>query len=358
MAKKIHVGNHVIGENEPCYVIAEAGVNHNGDPDLAKSLIDGAVQSGADAIKFQTFKTELVVTHRAEKASYQKISTGCDGSQYELIRKLELSYDVFLELKRYTERKKIEFLSTPFDVESVDFLDEIGVSAFKIPSGEINNFALLKYISQKHKPIILSTGMSTLGEVEHAIRVIAGEGNTDIVLLHCVTNYPANMEDVNLRAIDTMRHAFGYPVGYSDHTLGIIISIAAVSRGACVIEKHFTLDKNLPGPDHKASLEPGELKMMIRAIRDVEVALGTGIKTPSPSEIENKKTIRRSIVAARDIPKNTIITSNYVTTKRPGTGISPGFLSTIIGSRTTRKIKKDEILTWNDVILNPEYEEQ
>jgi N,N'-diacetyllegionaminate synthase len=357
MAKKIYIGNHAVGENEPCYVIAEAGVNHNGDPDLAKLLIDAAVQSGADAIKFQTFKTESVVTHLAEKAPYQKIATGCNESQYELIRKLELSYDVFLELKRYTERKKIEFLSTPFDVESVDFLDEIGVSSFKIPSGEINNYALLKYISQKHKTIILSTGMSTLGEVEQAIRVIAGEGNTDIILLHCVTNYPANMEDVNLRAMDTMHHAFGYPVGYSDHTLGIVIPIAAVSRGACVIEKHFTLDKDLPGPDHKASLEPRELKRMIIAIREVEVALGSGIKTPSLSEIENKKTIRRSIVAAKDIQKNAIITSDSLTTKRPGTGITPDFLSMIIGSHTTRKIKKDEILTWNDVVRIDRIEE-
>jgi N-acetylneuraminate synthase/N,N'-diacetyllegionaminate synthase len=350
MAKKIHVGNHLIGENEPCYIIAEAGVNHNGDTDLAKSLIDVAVKSGADAIKFQTFKTESVVTLCAEKAAYQKKSTGCDESQYELIRKLELSYDVFLELKHYTEEKKIDFLSTPFDIESVDFLDEIGISAFKIPSGEINNFALLKYISKKHKPIILSTGMSTLGEVEQAIKVIIGEGNTEIILLHCVTNYPADVVDVNLRAMDTMRHAFGYPVGYSDHTLGIVIPIAAVSCGACILEKHFTLDKDLPGPDHKASLEPEELDIMIRSIREVEMAMGTGIKIPSLSEIENKKTIRRSIVAAKNIPKNTIITSDYVTSKRPGTGISPELLSTIIGTRTKRKIKRDEILTWNDVI--------
>jgi len=350
MTKKIHLGNHLIGDGEPCYIIAEAGVNHNGDPDRAKSLIDTAAKSGVDAIKFQTFKADSVVTQQAKKASYQKKTTGAKGSQYDLIRNLELSYDVFSELKRYTEKKGIDFLSTPFDIESVDFLDDIGITAFKIPSGEINNFTLLKKISKKHKPIILSTGMSTLGEVKKAIRIIFREGNNEIILLHCVTNYPASMEDVNLRAMDSMRHAFGFPVGYSDHTLGITIPVAAVSRGACVIEKHFTLDKTLPGPDHKASLEPDELNMMVQGIRDVESALGSGIKTPTPSEIENKKTIRRSIVAATEIPKNSVILPNLVTTKRPGTGISPDLLLEIIGSRTNRKIKKDTILSWSDII--------
>lgn len=349
MEKKIKIGNHLIGENEPCYIIAEAGVNHNGDPDLAKLLIDVAVQSGVDAIKFQTFKAASLVTQTAEKARYQKNLIDCDESQYELIRKFELDYDVFLELKKYAEEKKIDFLSTPFDFESVDFLDEIGVLAFKISSGEINNLTLLRYISQKQKPIILSTGMSTLNEVEQAIRVIVEEGNQNIVLLHCVTSYPANVQDVNLRAMDTLQHAFGCPVGYSDHTLGIVISLAAVSRGACIIEKHFTLDNKLLGPDHKASLEPAELKKMTQAIREVELALGSGIKIPSISELENKKTIRRSIIAAKNIQKNTIITPNHLTTKRPGTGISPDFLLKIIGTRTTRDIKKDEILTWNDV---------
>lgn len=357
MVKKIQVGNHVVGDGEPCYIIAEAGVNHNGDPERAKSLIDTAVESGADAIKFQTFKADSVVTRNAKKASYQKTTTGSKGSQYDLIHKLELSFDVFSELKRYSEQKKIDFLSTPFDLESVDFLDEIGVSAFKIPSGEINNVTLLKKISQKHKPIFLSTGMSTLGEVEQAVNVITKEGNTNIILLHCVTNYPAAVRDVNLRAMDTMHLAFGYPVGYSDHTLGITIPIAAVSRGACLIEKHFTLDKTLLGPDHKASLEPAELTLMVEAIRDVEASLGSGIKAPTPAEIENKKVIRRSIVTTTDIPLHSIITSDQVTTKRPGTGISPEYLPMIIGSITARKIKKDTILSWTDMICVDKYGE-
>lgn len=339
-----------IGPGYPCFIIAEAGVNHNGDISLAKRLIDAASDAGADAVKFQIFKAENVVTADAEKADYQKRSESPSATQYEMLKKLELAPTEFRILSEYAKKRGLVFLVTPFDAESVDFLDEIGISAFKIPSGEINNISFLKYIAKKHKPIILSTGMSTLGEVEHAVRAIEEEGNADIILLHCVTNYPADAEDVNLRAIDTLYHAFGFPAGYSDHTLGIVIPIAAVSRGACILEKHFTLNKNLPGPDHKASLEPVELKRMIAGIREVETAMGTGIKAPTRSEIENIKTIRRSVVAAKDIPKNTIISSGHVTTKRPGTGISPDLISTIIGTRTKRNIKKDEMLTWDDVI--------
>jgi len=339
-----------LGSSYPCFIIAEAGVNHNGDVSLAKRLIDEASNSGADAVKFQIFNAGNIVTINAEKAGYQKKSESQSSTQYEMLKKLELTNKEFRILSDYAKEKGLVFLATPFDVESIDFLDEIGVSAFKISSGEINNNTLLKYVAHKQKPIILSTGMSTLCDVENALRVIEGEGNLDIILLHCVSDYPAEVKDVNLRAMDTLRHAFGYLVGYSDHSIGITIPIAAVSLGACIIEKHFTLDKNLPGPDHKASLEPDELKMMIKGIREIEIAMGTGIKKPSQSEIENKKAIRRSIVAAKDIPEHTIITSELVTTKRPGTGISAENLPMVIGTRTRRHIKKDEILAWTDVI--------
>jgi len=265
---KTKIGDKLIGEEEPCFIIAEAGVNHNGSIELAKKLIDAAKDAGADAVKFQTFKTENVVVKDAQKAEYQKETTG-EGSQYEMIKKLELTEEDFRELADYAKEKDIMFLSSPFDKESVDLLNELDVPAFKVGSGEITNLPLLRYIAKKEKPIILSTGMSTLGEIEEALDVIRSEGVEDIILLHCVSNYPARIEDVNLRALGTLKQAFKLPVGFSDHTLGITAPIAAVALGACVIEKHFTLDRNLPGPDHKASLEPEELKEMAKAIREV-----------------------------------------------------------------------------------------
>ena len=265
---KLKIGDKLIGEEEPCFIIAEAGVNHNGSVELAKKLIDAAKDAGADAVKFQTFKAESVVVKDAQKAEYQKETTG-EGSQYEMIKKLELTEEDFRELADYAKEKDIMFLSSPFDKESVDLLNELDVPAFKVGSGEITNLPLLRYIAKKEKPIILSTGMSTLGEIEEALDVIRSEGVEDIILLHCVSNYPARIEDVNLRALGTLKQAFKLPVGFSDHTLGITAPIAAVALGACVIEKHFTLDRNLPGPDHKASLEPEELKEMAKAIREV-----------------------------------------------------------------------------------------
>ena len=287
--KKIKAGDRYIGEDEPCFIIAEAGVNHNGDINLARKLIDVAVEAGADAVKFQTFKAEEVVTKGAEKADYQKKTTGLKESQFEMLKRLELTGRDFEELFAYAQRKDIIFLSSPFDKGSVDLLDRLGVPAFKVGSGEITNFPLLKHIARKKKPIILSTGMSTLGEVEEALEVIRKDGATDIILLHCVSSYPAKMEDMNLKVIETLRHAFKLPVGLSDHSIGIAIPVAAVSLGACVIEKHFTLDKNLPGPDHRASLEQDELKQMVKAIRDVEKAMGDGVKRPTKEEEENKK---------------------------------------------------------------------
>jgi len=341
---KIRIEDKLIGEEEPCFIIAEAGVNHNGSVELAKKLIDAAKDAGADAVKFQTFKTENVVVKDAQKAEYQKETTG-EGSQYEMIKKLELTEEDFRELADYAEKKDIMFLSSPFDKESVDLLYELDVPAFKVGSGEITNFPLLRYIAKKEKPIILSTGMSTLGEIEEALDVIRSEGVEDIILLHCVSNYPARIEDVNLRAMGTLKQAFKLPVGFSDHTLGITAPIAAVALGACVIEKHFTLDRNLPGPDHKASLEPDELKEMVKAIREVEKALGNGIKKPTKEEEKIKKVARRSIVAKVDISKGAIITEDMLDVKRPGTGIEPKYLKFIIGRKTKEDIKKDEIIS-------------
>ena len=340
---KIRIEDKLIGEEEPCFIIAEAGVNHNGSVELAKKLIDAAKDAGADAVKFQTFKAESVVVKDAQKAEYQKETTG-EGSQYEMIKKLELAEEDFRELADYAEKKDIMFLSSPFDKESVDLLYELDVPAFKVGSGEITNFSLLRYIAKKGMPIILSTGMSILGEVEEALDVIRSEGVEDIILLHCVSNYPARIEDVNLRAMGTLKQAFKLPVGFSDHTLGITAPIAAVALGACVIEKHFTLDRNLPGPDHKASLEPDELKEMVKAIREVEKALGNGIKKPTKEEEEVKKVARKSIVAKVDISKDEIITEDMLDVKRPGTGIEPKYLKFIIGRKAKEDIKKDDVI--------------
>lgn len=349
MHQQIKIKENIIGPQNPCFIIAEAGVNHNGDIALAKKLIDAAVKAGADAVKFQTFKAENIVTPTAEKAEYQKMTTGTSESQYEMIKKLELSDADFWDLSEYAKNTGILFLSTPFDEESVDLLDEIGVPAFKIPSGEITNFPLLKKIAHKSKPIILSTGMATLGEVEESVNYLKKYGAEEIILLHCTTSYPAPMKSVNLRVMETLRYAFQVPVGYSDHTEGITVPIAAVAMGACVIEKHFTLDRTLPGPDHKASLEPQELTMMVKAIRDVEHALGNGIKCPNEEEKVIKQVARRSIVAKREITEGDILTEEDLAIKRPGTGISPKYFQEILGKYTRINIVKDQILNWSDL---------
>jgi len=263
----IKIANRYVSFNKPCFIIAEAGVNHNGRLDLAFKLVDAAVASGTNAVKFQTFKAESLVVHNAVKAEYQQLSTGDNESQLEMIRRLELTYEEFDKIKAYCRKKKIVFLSTPFDRDSADFLDDLGVSAFKISSGEITNYPLLQHIASKGKPIILSTGMSYLGEVEKALEMIYKCNNRKIILLHCVSNYPAAPMDVNLRAMKTMSEAFRVPVGYSDHTLGIEVSLAAVALGACVLEKHLTLDRKLIGPDHEASLEPNELRSLVKGVR-------------------------------------------------------------------------------------------
>lgn len=346
----IRISNQAVGEGQPCFIIAEAGVNHNGDVNLARKLIDVAKEAGADAVKFQTFKAEEVVTKSAPKAPYQKKSTGVSESQFEMLKKLELSPKHFEDLFDYARKQEMMFLSSAFDKGSIDLLAEMGVPAFKVASGEITNFSLLKHIAGKQKPIILSTGMAVLGEIEEALKVIREEDVDEIILLHCVSAYPAKTEDMNLKAMATLRYAFGLPVGLSDHTVGITIPIAAVALGACVIEKHFTLDKKLPGPDHRASLAPKELKQMVAAIRDVERAMGNGIKWLTAEEGKNKKAVRRSLVARADIPKGAVITGEMLAIKRPGTGLEPKFLNLVVGRKAKGNIKSGEVINLSKVL--------
>lgn len=326
------------------FIIAEAGVNHNGNMEMAKQLVVEAQRAGADAVKFQTFKAELVMSRYAEKAEYQKAATGQDESQIDMVRKFQLPFEAFSELKSLCEEVGIQFLSTPFDLESVDFLAGMSLEYMKIPSGEITNLPYLTKIGKLGCSVILSTGMSTLPEIGAAIDILQKNGAPKIILLHCNTEYPTPYADVNLRAMHTMQETFGVPVGYSDHTLGIEVPVAAVAMGACVIEKHFTLDKTLEGPDHKASLEPHELAAMVRAIRNVEAALGSGEKVPSPSEIKNMAIARKSIVAAEDIKKGEVFTERNLTIKRPGNGISPMRLHEVIGKTAGRDYKEDELI--------------
>lgn len=343
--KKIRIGDRLLGESEPTFIVAEIGVNHNGSVNRARKLIDAAKSTGADAVKFQAYKTERIVTKYAEKAKYQKETTDLKKSQYDMLKKLELKDADFVELHRYAKKRSIIFLSSAFDEESVDLLAGLDVSAFKVPSGETTNFPLLRHIAEKKKPIILSTGLSTLDEIGEAIRVMEEKGVEDIVLLHCVTSYPAKAEDVNLRVMDFLKRSFGCPVGFSDHTLGISIPIAATALGAVLIEKHFTLDKKMSGPDHRASLEPDEFKQMVTAIRDVEKAMGDGIKRLTKGEEQIKKAARRSVVARVKIQKGTVIRENMLDLKRPGTGLEPKDLSKILGKKAKKDILADELIT-------------
>lgn len=328
------------------FIIAEAGVNHNGSLDLAKKLIDVAVEAGADAVKFQTFKAEKLVSKKAQKAEYQKQTTDAAESQYDMIKKLELDEPAHRELIRYCGEKKIRFLSTPFDHESIELLDAQGMEIFKIPSGEITNLPYLRHIGGLGKEVILSTGMADLGEIEDALDLLVSSGTPKekITILHATTEYPCPMDEVNLRAMGTIASAFGVRTGYSDHTRGIEVPIAAVAMGASVIEKHFTLDRTMEGPDHKASLEPDELCAMVAAIRNIEKALGEGIKKPSPSEAKNMAVARKSIVAARPIRAGEVFTSENIAIKRPGTGISPMRYDEIVGERAARDYEEDEPL--------------
>lgn len=322
-------------------IIAEAGVNHNGSLELAKKLVDAADEAGANYVKFQSFKSSKLVSKHAPKAEYQKKYTDKNESQFEMIKKLELSDEDHKELVSYCDSKEIGFLSSPFDVESIGFLNALGVDFFKIPSGEITNYPYLKELAKFDKKIILSTGMSNLAEIGDALAILKGK---EVIVLHCNTEYPTPMKDVNLTAMLSIKDHFKVAVGYSDHTLGIEVPIAAVAMGAKVIEKHFTLDKTALGPDHKASLDPEELKKMVVAIRNIEQSLGDGNKKASSSELKNIPIARKSIVAKESINKGSVFTEDNITTKRPGTGINPMKWNEIIGQKASRKFEEDELI--------------
>ncbi len=332
-----------IGGRNPCFIVAEAGVNHNGSLEMALKLVDIAKSAGADAVKFQTFKAEKLVSPEARMADYQTKNTGKTESQFEMLKGLELSEENHRKIFKYCQRKKIMFISSPFDEDSADFLDKLGVKMFKLGSGEITNIPFLLHIAKKKKPMIISTGMANLDEIKTAVTSIE-RINPAVVILHCTTSYPANFSDLNLNAITTLKREFDIPVGYSDHSEGIESSIAAIALGASVIEKHFTLDKNLPGPDHRASSEPEELGKMVICIRNIEKALGNGVKNPSKGEQVIMRCVRKSIFAKVNIAKGTVITEKMLEFKRPGTGISPSEIRKILGKKATNTIISGNML--------------
>lgn len=327
-------------------IIAEAGVNHNGDMALAKQLIDVAAEAGADLVKFQTFKADRLATRTAKKADYQNESTDIKESQYEMLERLELTLDMHKELIAHCAMRNIRFFSTGFDVESLDMLASLGLDSFKVPSGEITNLPYLRHVGLISKSVILSTGMANMGEIEAAIEVLeqAGVVRTNITVLHCTTEYPTPMREVNLRAMQSIQKAFGVAVGYSDHTVGIEVAIAAVAMGASVIEKHFTIDRNLAGPDHKASLEPNELKSMVTSIRNIEFALGDGVKRITPSEAKNKPIARKSLVAKCAISRGDVFTAENLAVKRPGSGVSPMRWDEVIGRIASSDYSADDLI--------------
>lgn len=338
-AQEFALGERSIGPRQGVYVIAEAGVNHNGDVALAHRLIDVAVEAGADAVKFQTFQTDRLAARQAPKAAYQRETTDATESQADMLRRLELSHEAHVELRDYCRRRGVTFLSTPFDEESADFLYGLGVPGYKISSGDLTNIPFLQYVARKGRPMLISTGMATLGEVEDAVRAIEAEGLNDLAVLQCVSNYPAEPDDVNLRAMATLAQAFRKPVGYSDHTLGIDVALAAVALGACIVEKHFTLDKGMAGPDHRASLEPDELKAMISGIRRVERSLGDGVKRPRPSEAAVALVARKSLYWAQDMEKGGAVKRDDFIALRPASGLLPCRLKELLGRRLRRAVK-------------------
>ena len=344
MGSSFQAGKHIIGGENRCFIIAEAGINHNGSLEQAKALIDAAVEAGADAVKFQTFRAKNLVTPTAPMAEYQKANLGSGNTQFEMLEKLELQVADHKTLIAYCESRNITFLSTPFSIESAELLAELDLPAFKVPSGEITNTPFLRHVASKKIPMIISTGMSNLAEVERAVSVVREVGMEDFVLLHCVSNYPASVASTNLRAMETLATAFRCPVGYSDHTLGITVPIAAVAMGAKVIEKHFTLSRDLEGPDHKASLEPSELKAMVQAIRDVEAALGDGIKRPQAEELNTAAVARKSIVATRRIPESKLIEEGDLQLLRPGTGLNADQIPLVLGRTACRTIEAGEMI--------------
>lgn len=330
-------------------MIGEIGVNHNGDLALAKAMIDVAVKAGADAVKFQTFAAERLVTRTARKADYQSRNHQVDESQFDMLKKLELSEDDLRACKTYCDEHGIVFLSTPFDEQAADLLQSVGIQGFKISSGDLTNLPLLRHIAAKGLPMIISTGMATMGEIEDAVIAIRDAGDPSLAILHCVSDYPAKASEANLAAMDTIGQAFNKVVGWSDHTLGDAISVAAVARGARIIEKHFTLDVAMEGPDHKASLNPDEFTELLTKIRLVEQAIGDGVKRPQPSEIPTAEVARRSIVAARDIDAGVVITDEDLIMKRPGTGLAPKYTGWVVGRTAARNIAADTLIDLSDL---------
>lgn len=346
----VEIANKRVGPGHPCFVIAEAGVNHNGNLDLALELVDAAVRAGVDAVKFQTFRASKLVTQGAPKAEYQTRNSGNSESQYEMLKRLELDEAAHDAILHRCAERGIQFLSTPFEEESADFLERMGVPAFKLPSGEVTNLPFLRHVARKGKPMILSTGMATLLEVDAAVSSIRGTGNTQLALLHCVSEYPADPAGVNLRAMATMMAAFGCPVGFSDHTAGVVVAIAAAALGACVIEKHFTMDRSLPGPDHKASIVPEELAEMVRGIRIAELALGGGGKVPGAGERATAAVVRKSLVAACDIPAGAVIKEEHIAVRRPGTGLPPSAFHQVVGQRARIDLPAGTIITLDALV--------
>lgn len=341
----VRIAHRLIGPGYPTFIIAEAGVNHNGDRDMAKKLVEAAAEAGSDAVKFQTFTADSLTTKTVPKAKYQEAGDTAK-SQHEMLKKLELPRDVYQELHEFAKQLGIIFLSTPFDESSVDLLVELQVPAIKAGSGELTNLPLLAYIGSKGLPVLLSTGMGTLGEVEEALEAL-GDVQQGVLLFHCTSAYPVDANDVNLRAMETLRLAFQCPVGYSDHTNGIATAVAAVALGAAAIEKHLTLDRSLPGPDHRTSLEPAEFRAMVQGIRQVEKGLGMAVKRPSPAELEMRKVSRKSVVAVCDIAKGSRISADMVAIKRPGTGISPRYLGWVVGRVASGNISADDVVSWD-----------
>ena len=334
---------------KPVFIIAEAGVNHNGSLEMAIKLVDKAVEIGVDCIKFQTFQASKIVTSSSPKANYQLEVTDRNESQYEMLKKLELQKEDFQKIKNYCETKKIKFLSTPYNKEDALLLNEIGVEGFKIASGQLVEIPFLKYVASFGKQMIISTGMANLSEVFNAVNAIKNTGNNNIIVLQCNTDYPSKIEDTNLKAMVTMKESLGVDVGYSDHVPENYACYAAVALGASVIEKHFTLDKNLPGPDHSCSLEPEEFKELIQGIRSVEKCLGNGIKTPSQSEIKNTYGMRRSLVVTTDLEAGSILDENQIGFKRPANGLSPNYLETVVGKKLKKSLKKDDPITFDSI---------
>lgn len=347
MVGTVSLGGRVVGVGAPCYVIAEAGVNHNGDMMMARQLVDAAVAAGADAVKFQTFRASTLVTAAAPKAAYQLTTTDPGESQFAMLKRLELAEEAHHALIAYCRERGIQFLTTPFDETTADLVASLALPVIKVPSGEVTNLPFLAHVGRTGQAIILSTGMATLEEVTEAVQTLRAAGTKDLVLLHCVSNYPADPAVVNLRAMKTLADTFAVPVGYSDHTMGNDVSLGAVAMGACVIEKHLTLDRELPGPDHRASAEPAEFAALVRGIRAIESALGTGVKAPAASEAEVARVARKSVVAARALAAGSVLTDEMLAVRRPGTGLAPQERARLVGRTLIAPLEEGALLRWD-----------